>query len=158
MFKAISQTLQGAGTVSGGVAGVTGSKISPGGSGNDVVAVTSALTIGSGKLLLNAVSGAANLDTTSDYVLTTAASISGSFAATPTWAGTPPANAANFSIVTNSTQVKLHYAPVTPPQMQLALNGSQLQIAWPTNNIGWRLEAQTNSLNTGLGKIGRAHV
>ena len=30
------------------------------------------------------------------------------------------------------------------------MNGTQLQLSWPTSHIGWRLQAQTNSSNTGL--------
>ena len=28
---------------------------------------------------------------------------------------------------------------------------NELQISWPTDHLGWRLEMQTNSLSTGLG-------
>lgn len=54
------------------------------------------------------------LDTTGDYVLIdltgSGASFSGSFNASPGWAGVTPANSANYSIVTSGTQVKLHYS------------------------------------------------
>ena len=133
------QTLLGLGNVNGNVTAASTSKISPAGggvagtltfnnnlvmssgmnlvldvstssgSGNDLISVGGTLTAG-GTVSLEALSGAANLDTTADYVLATAVSISGSFASTPTWIGTAPANAANFSIVTTSTQVLLHYS------------------------------------------------
>ncbi len=38
-----------------------------------------------------------------------------------------------------------------PPQMNLAISNQQFQIVWPQANTGWRLQAQTNSLNSGLG-------
>lgn len=39
----------------------------------------------------------------------------------------------------------------TPPQVSAMFNHQQLQLAWPSDHIGWQLEAQTNSLVTGLG-------
>jgi hypothetical protein len=38
-----------------------------------------------------------------------------------------------------------------PPRLDYNLSGSELKFAWPTDHIGWRLEAQTNSLDAGLG-------
>jgi hypothetical protein len=37
------------------------------------------------------------------------------------------------------------------PQLALATGGGQMQLNWPMDHTGWRLETQTNSLNTGLG-------
>jgi hypothetical protein len=31
------------------------------------------------------------------------------------------------------------------------ISGSQLQLSWPQNHLGWSLQIQTNSLSTGLG-------
>jgi hypothetical protein len=31
------------------------------------------------------------------------------------------------------------------------VSAGQLQLSWPADHTGWRLQAQTNSLNTGLG-------
>jgi autotransporter-associated beta strand protein len=64
------------------------------------------------------IKSAGTLDTSaSDYVLIdltgSGASFSGSFSGTLAWAGTTPANFADYSIVTTSTQVKLHYAGTT---------------------------------------------
>jgi len=39
----------------------------------------------------------------------------------------------------------------TPTNLFFATQGSSLQLSWPADHIGWRLEAQTNSLGTGLG-------
>lgn len=148
-----SQTLQGAGNVSGNVTAASAAKISPAGagvagtlafnnnvvmntgtnfvldvstssgSGNDLATISGTLTAG-GTVSLKALSGAANLDTTADYVLVTAGSISGSFASTPVWSGTPPANAANFSIVTTGSQVLLHYNTSVPPTVTATANPS----------------------------------
>jgi hypothetical protein len=38
-----------------------------------------------------------------------------------------------------------------PPALNYALTAGQLQLDWPTDHTGWRLEVQTNSLATGLG-------
>ncbi len=37
------------------------------------------------------------------------------------------------------------------PQVTSAITGNQLQLSWPVTETGWRLEAQTNSLATGIG-------
>lgn len=34
---------------------------------------------------------------------------------------------------------------------QLRRAGNQIQLSWSADHTGWRLEAQTNSLTTGLG-------
>ncbi len=36
------------------------------------------------------------------------------------------------------------------PQVTSAINGNQIQLAWPATATGWRLESQTNSLSTGI--------
>ena len=52
---------------------------------------------------------------------------------------------------TNSLQVSARPTSMISPPLQMALNGGQLQFTWPPDHTGWRLVAQTNSLNTGLG-------
>ena len=99
------------------------------GSGSDLVSVGGTLTAG-GTVSLQALSGAANLDTTADYVLATAGSISGSFASTPTWIGTAPANAANFSIVTTNSQVLLHFNATVPNIIASVVTGGNLTLSW----------------------------
>jgi len=39
----------------------------------------------------------------------------------------------------------------TPPQVTTVPGSSQLQLAWPATHTGWRLQVQTNWLNSGLG-------
>jgi hypothetical protein len=44
-----------------------------------------------------------------------------------------------------------HLPPSThPATIAATLNGQTLQIGWPTDHIGWRLEMQTNSLPAGI--------
>lgn len=37
-----------------------------------------------------------------------------------------------------------------PTNVAVRVSGGQLQLSWPTDHTGWRLEMQTNSLNAGL--------
>jgi autotransporter-associated beta strand protein len=138
------QKLLGDGAVNGLAAG-SGSKIFPGTDGTvgTLTFNSGGLTLGSGAtvnfdlsttyngandqitgygtLTLNGnaihIKAPSNLDNSgNDYVLITASSISGSFASTPVW-DVRPANAANFSVVTDpaNNQVRLHYSTLNPP-------------------------------------------
>jgi alpha-D-xyloside xylohydrolase len=51
----------------------------------------------------------------------------------------------------NSTQVSAQPVSTAPLTFSYGLSGNQLQLSWPADHRGWRLEAQTNSLATGLG-------
>ncbi|HET7625242.1 MAG TPA: polysaccharide lyase family protein [Verrucomicrobiae bacterium] len=51
----------------------------------------------------------------------------------------------------DSESVSARPAATTPPRLDYTLSGSELKFAWPHDHIGWRLEAQTNSLDAGLG-------
>jgi hypothetical protein len=37
------------------------------------------------------------------------------------------------------------------PQLLPLIDGNQLQLSWPADQLGWRLEVQTNATGTGLG-------
>lgn len=39
----------------------------------------------------------------------------------------------------------------TPTNLLAAVSGSSLNLSWPVDHTGWRLEVQTNALSTGLG-------
>jgi hypothetical protein len=56
-----------------------------------------------------------------------------------------------FGESTNSAATGVRPVSETPPTLGLALASSQMQFNWPTDHIGWMLQAQTNSLNAGLG-------
>jgi len=81
---------------------------------NDFVSVGGTLTLNSTTFHLKGPSTAANLDTTADYVLLTAGTLSGSPSSTPVW-DVAPANAANFVVTTSGNSVVLHYSPAAPP-------------------------------------------
>ncbi|HEU6448470.1 MAG TPA: hypothetical protein VFV23_08540, partial [Verrucomicrobiae bacterium] len=38
----------------------------------------------------------------------------------------------------------------TPTNIVMQVIGNQLQLSWPQDHLGWRLEIQTNNLATGL--------
>jgi autotransporter-associated beta strand protein len=61
------------------------------------------------------------------------------------WRGTL-ANGGNQISLANVAVVS-----TVPPALSFTNAGSQMQLSWPAANTGWRLQAQTNSLNSGLG-------
>jgi hypothetical protein len=101
-------------------------------SGNDHVIVAGALALNNTTFSIQALGGGANLDTSADYVLITAASISGLPNSAITWVGAPPANAGNYIVVASSTQVKLHYSAGTPLTATGAASPSMVTRNQPT--------------------------
>src|ERR1035438_9340215 len=58
----------------------------------------------------------------------------------------------NNKLAINGTIVVLTVAPpvnTNPPPIIVSFNGTTLSLSWPTNS-GWTLQAQTNTLGTGL--------
>ena len=51
----------------------------------------------------------------------------------------------------NSIEVSAQPESLVPPQLGVTIGGNQIEFSWPSDHIGWHLEAQTNSLNAGLG-------
>jgi fibronectin type 3 domain-containing protein len=51
----------------------------------------------------------------------------------------------------NSSQVSVRSVSMTSLPINLTVNNARIQFFWPTDHTGWRLQAQTNSLNNGLG-------
>jgi hypothetical protein len=51
---------------------------------------------------------------------------------------------------TNSLEAVAQTISTSSPQLNLVAIGGQLQLNWPADHLGWRLETQTNSLNAGL--------
>ncbi|TAL02925.1 MAG: hypothetical protein EPO07_06800 [Verrucomicrobia bacterium] len=52
---------------------------------------------------------------------------------------------------TNSAPISARPTSFAPTQLGIAATGNQLQLNWPLDHTGWQLQAQTNSLSTGLG-------
>lgn len=61
----------------------------------------------------------------------------------------------DYGCLGNYTLTATLPAPMTvataPTNLTLVVVSNQLQLSWPTNYIGWRLEAQTNGMGVGLG-------
>lgn len=51
----------------------------------------------------------------------------------------------------NSAEVSAQTVSLTPVTLTSVVNGNQLQLSWPADHTGWRLETQTNALTSGLG-------
>jgi fibronectin type 3 domain-containing protein len=51
----------------------------------------------------------------------------------------------------NSAQASAQPLSSAPTAISAAVSAGQLQIGWPPDHTGWLLQAQTNSLNAGLG-------
>jgi hypothetical protein len=68
------------------------------------------------------------------------ATITGSTAAFNFNGGTLRASASSTTFLVNTARTNIVAAVV----------GNQLQISWPSDHTGWRLQAQTNSLSVGI--------
>ncbi len=55
----------------------------------------------------------------------------------------------SFGASANSTEASAHPVSTVSLPVNFAVNGNQLQLSWPMDHLGWRLEMQTNSLNSG---------
>jgi alpha-L-fucosidase 2 len=51
----------------------------------------------------------------------------------------------------NSTPVVAQPVSMTPPQINFAVGGGQMQFTWPPDHRGWTLQTQTNPPGSGLG-------
>ena len=50
-----------------------------------------------------------------------------------------------------SNEVAVRPVATNSPALNFAMTGGQIQLNWPVDHTGWRLQAQTNSTNLGLG-------
>jgi len=58
---------------------------------------------------------------------------------------------ASLSIVDGELYLVVADAPATPPTLTLvATNGTTLDLSWPEENLGWKLQMQTNTLEVGI--------
>jgi hypothetical protein len=51
----------------------------------------------------------------------------------------------------NSVEASARPVSTIPPHIVQVFSGQQFQLNWPSDHLGWRLQAQTNSLGAGLG-------
>jgi len=94
--------------------------------------------------------GAGSLTNGMIIPLFNAASYSGAFATI-----TPPTPGAgllwNTNMLTTDGTLRVVAAISTvPTNLVFALTGNQLEISWPADRIGWRLQGQTNSVDAGI--------
>jgi len=47
--------------------------------------------------------------------------------------------------------IKVVVASTSPANISAQVTGNNLTLTWPADHTGWRLQAQTNDLNVGLG-------
>ena len=127
---------------------------------NDQIVVNGTLAANNNVIHLSAPSISSSLDTTADYVLITATSISGSFASGPVW-DVAPVNAGHYSIVTSGSTVTLHYNPaVSAPSVTASANPTTLS-SYQTSRITANVTPGSGSITSvsiDLGPIGGSVV
>lgn len=129
------------------LAGATLMKISAdGGLANDAVTTGSTLTYDGALIVTNI--GVTALASGDSFKLFNAASYGGNFTAT----NLPPLNSGLGWSWTpgNGTLTVVQTVNPTPTNFVALVSGNQLTLTWPADHTGWTLEAQTNTLNTGL--------
>ena len=116
------------------------------GTSDQIVGVTN-LTYG-GTLLVTNLAGA--LTTNSSFKLFTAESYAGAFAAV--LPATPAAGLAwdTSTLATDGTLRLKTGINSTPEPLVYSLTGNQLTLSWPADQLGWRLQQQTNPLSVGV--------
>lgn len=92
---------------------------------NDQIVVNGTLTANGNSIHIKAPDTLSSLDSSGDYVLITAGSITGSFASAPIW-DVAPVNAGHYSIVTSGTTVTLHYNATASPIVTASANPTTL--------------------------------
>jgi autotransporter-associated beta strand protein len=135
-------------TVNNGVALQSGSttwmEISKTQNANDQLVVSGALTYG-GTLVVSNVSG--TFAAGDSFKVFQAGAIAGSFGSVslPALSAGLGWNTANL----NSGVIGVIHT--TPTNLVWNLSGTNLDLSWPTDYVGWRLQIQTNPINAGLG-------
>jgi hypothetical protein len=56
-----------------------------------------------------------------------------------------------FGESANSSQLSARPVSTTTPKLDIGTSNNQIQIAWPADHVGWRLEIQTHLADAGLG-------
>jgi autotransporter-associated beta strand protein len=168
------KSLVGNGTVLGSVIAGSGATVSPGFS-IGMLTITNALTFQSGSTNVMAldvsshtndlITGMKSVTFGGKLILT---NLNGSFAAGDTFklfsaAGYNnsfsgiawPALTGNLvwtnKLAVDGTISVIQPVNTTPTNVAWAIVGNALQITWPADHVGWRLEMQTNTLSSGLG-------
>jgi autotransporter-associated beta strand protein len=170
----VGGSLGGTGTVGGPVSILAGGTLAPGSGGIGTLTLTNSPVLG-GRVLMEinksalpnadklAVSGqplafggtltVTNIGTSplaagDTFTLFTAASFSGNFTGTNLPA-LPPGLGWVWA-PTNGTLSVVATVNTTPTRLAAVVSAGQLTLSWPTDHTGWKLQAQTNALATGL--------
>ena len=171
-----SQTLKGSGTVTGDVDSTGGGNIAPGAAIGKLT-VTGTATLGgnltieenrTNSVLTNDILAASSIVLGGTLTVTNlgpnlvagdrfvlfSGPVSGSFSTVnlPGNLGSVTYTWTNNTAVDGSIQV-LNVVSVNPNPTNIttSVSGNTLTLAWPADHTGWRLQSQTNSLNSGLG-------
>jgi hypothetical protein len=57
----------------------------------------------------------------------------------------------SFGESPNSLEASAQTVSTNSPQLNVVSGAGEIQLSWPEDHLGWRLETQTNSINAGLG-------
>jgi autotransporter-associated beta strand protein len=159
------------GTVSGSLTGSAGSTVSPGGAGRGTLTVTNAVVLqGTSRMDIDAAAHTNDLLTCTGgitfggtlnvsvitgapaagdkFKLFKAGSYAGNFAATNL-----PALGTGLGWTwdaTAGTLAVVQTVNLAPTNIVCSVSGDQLTLSWPADHVGWRLQVQTNSIETGL--------
>ena len=163
--------LGGTGTIAGAVTVAGGAGLAPGSGGIGTLTVNGNITLNSTSTNVFEVNGT----TPASDRIAAGASVTygGRLKIVPTgtltigqqfllFTGAGATNTSNFAGVegapngyafsfTNGVLSVLSGVNTTPTNLVAVANGSTLELTWPADHTGWRLQAQTNSLATGLG-------
>jgi autotransporter-associated beta strand protein len=122
-------------------------KLNQTGATNDVLSITGTLTYG-GTLSLTNLSG--TLTASSTFKLFSAGTYSGAFTRL---LPSTPGSGLGWNTNTLSTDGILRVVATvntTPTNITAVVSGNQLNLSWPADHTGWRLQVQTNTVSVGL--------
>ena len=163
-------TLAGTGTIPGILN--NNATLAPGDSGTGALTVNGNITLASGSTNTFTVNGTtpANSSVIAGGAVTYGGVLniapSGSFTAGQTFtlfSGAGATSASSFASIAGSPGTGLGFTftngvlsvvtttATNPTNVTSVVNGNNLELSWPADHIGWRLQVQTNSLSTGLG-------
>jgi autotransporter-associated beta strand protein len=165
-----AQTLKGIGSVIGSVTAPVGSTVAPGEAGvAGTLTVTNTATLGGTTLMLinNAGTSSKLIATNIVYGGTlTVNNIGGTLVAGNSFQLFGGANSGTFStlnlpvlgaglgwsnsLAANGSLTVVATVNPNPTNFTFVINGSNLELTWPADHTGWRLQAQTNNIATGL--------
>jgi fibronectin-binding autotransporter adhesin len=116
-----------------------------GGLTNDLVKVTGLMAYGGTLQLTNI--GVTALTNGAAFKLFSNGTFSGNFA---TISGSPGSGLGWSFNPTNGIATVVATVAINPTNITVSVSGNQLTLSWPSDHLGWTLQAQTNALGAGL--------